>query len=205
MPKYATINTTTETKVTILKLADKFNISQVQLLNEMAIYFEKTGVNPSDLLILSPADELKKFRDTIISFLRKQEKDFIMPVFSRIDTVAMLLTKHLQKEDTNNSNSLNLSVNKQTNTINSTLQNSNNTGIINEVDNSEKNKVDNSENFTKLKSEYDILELKYNTICKYYKNILSNTENKSTGLNKMPVINLPLAEVNSYKDYLKRL
>lgn len=205
MPKYATINTTTQTKVTILKLADKFNISQVQLLNEMAIYFEKTGVNPSDLLILSPADELKKFRDTIISFLRKQEKDFIMPVFSRIDTVAMLLTKHLQKEDSINSNSLNLSVNKQTNTLNSTLQNSNNTGIINEVDNSEKNKVDNTENFTKLKSEYDILELKYNTICKYYKNILSNTENKSTGLNKMPVINLPLAEVNSYKDYLKRL
>jgi len=43
----------------------------------MAKYFEVTGLNPKDQVILSPAEELKKFRDTIVSFMRKQENDFI--------------------------------------------------------------------------------------------------------------------------------
>ena len=83
MAKYETLNSNGDTKITIARLAKKFDMSLVDFLDAMAKYFEVTGLNPKDQVILSPAEELKKFRDTIVSFMRKQENDFIKPTFGK--------------------------------------------------------------------------------------------------------------------------
>src|SRR5450759_1898652 len=98
MAKYETLNSNGDTKITIVRLAKKFDMSLVDFLDAMAKYFEVTGVNPKDQVILSPAEELKKFRDTIISFMRKQENDFIKPTFGKMDTLIARFVKYIEEE-----------------------------------------------------------------------------------------------------------
>ena len=98
MAKYETLNSNSETKITIARLAKKFDMSLVDFLEAMAKYFEITGLNPKDQVILSPAEELKKFRDTIISFMRKQENDFIKPTFGKMDTLIARFVKYIEEE-----------------------------------------------------------------------------------------------------------
>ena len=98
MAKYETLNSNSDTKITIARLAKKFDMSLVDFLEAMAKYFEITGVNPKDQVILSPAEELKKFRDTIVSFMRKQENDFIKPTFGKMDTLIARFTNYINEE-----------------------------------------------------------------------------------------------------------
>lgn len=98
MPKYETLNVSPSTKKIIDRLSKKLEYSRVNLIHEMAVYFDKTGLNPKDQKVLSPAEELKKFRDTIISFMRKQEKDFILPVFGKMDTTIGRFMYYLENE-----------------------------------------------------------------------------------------------------------
>jgi ferritin len=202
MPNYSTIRIKPKTKNAADRLAEKYNMNLLEFYDAMDSYFDKTGLNPKDMVVLSPAEELKKFRDTIIAFMRKQEKDFIMPVFSRIDTVAMLLTNYLHENG-------NLpAAEKLKSNLNTPAELSQNQARDVEQIASKENpeNVDSCrEDFKKLQAEYDILELKYRTITEYFSKVIKSTENKSTGLNKMPVIGLPMAEINGFKDYLKRL
>ena len=96
--KYETLNSNSETKITIARLAKKFDMSLVDFLDAMAKYFEITGLNPKDQVVLSPAEELKKFRDTIVSFMRKQENDFIKPTFGKMDTLIARFTDYINEE-----------------------------------------------------------------------------------------------------------
>ena len=98
MVKYETLNSNGDTKITIVRLAKKFDMSLVDYLDAMAKYFEITGVNPKDQVILSPAEELKKFRDIIISFMRKQENDFIKPTFGKMDILIARFIKYIDEE-----------------------------------------------------------------------------------------------------------
>ncbi len=56
-----------------------------------------------------------------------------------------------------------------------------------------------------LKGKYDVLELKYSTIRKYFENVLSHTELKTTALERKPVIELQIGEINDYKKFIKLL
>jgi hypothetical protein len=56
-----------------------------------------------------------------------------------------------------------------------------------------------------LKNKIEKLELIQSTTLKYFDNVLSKTEEKSTGLRKMPVIELPMADIREYKEYIKKL
>jgi hypothetical protein len=201
MAKYETLNSNGDTKITIARLAKKFDMSLVDFLDAMAKYFEVTGVNPKDQVILSPAEELKKFRDTIVSFMRKQENDFIKPTFGKMDTLIARFTDYINEEapkkgetpGQNKIKSLALSGEKSNEEKRGSL-----------VSESVKNDL-NSEEYKLLREKYEVLELKYSTTKKYFENILSHTENKSTGLERKPVIELPMGDINEYKAYLKRL
>jgi hypothetical protein len=48
-------------------------------------------------------------------------------------------------------------------------------------------------------------ELKLKTTKEYLENILSHTEYRATGLERKPVIELPMGDINEYKKYLKTL
>lgn len=201
MAKYETLNSNSDTKITIARLAKKFDMSLVDFLDAMAKYFEVTGVNPKDQVILSPAEEIKKLRDTLVSFMRKQENDFIKPTFGKMDTLIARFTSYINEEapksgetpGQNKIKSLALSGEKSTEEKR-----------VPPVSETVKNDL-NSEEYKLLKEKYDVLELKFSTTKKYFENILSHTEYKTTALERKPIIELPMGDINEYKAYLKRL
>jgi signal recognition particle GTPase len=201
MAKYETLNSNSETKITIARLAKKFDMSLVDFLEAMAKYFEVTGLNPKDQVVLSPAEELKKFRDTIVSFMRKQENDFIKPTFGKMDTLIARFTDYINEEapkkadipGQNKVKSLALSgeistVEKKGSALSEAV----------------KNDV-NSEEYKELQEKLIKSELKLKTTKEYLENILSHTEYKITGIDRKPVIELPMGDINEYKKYLKTL
>src|SRR5665647_2406596 len=98
MQKYVTISITPKSKIIIDRLANKYEMSQKDFAEAMAKYFDTTGVNPKDMQVLSPAEELKKLRDTLVSFMRKQENDFIKPTFGKMDTLIARFVTYIEEE-----------------------------------------------------------------------------------------------------------
>jgi len=201
MAKYETLNSNGDTKITIVRLAKKFDMSLVDFLDAMAKYFEVTGVNPKDQVILSPAEELKKFRDTIISFMRKQENDFIKPTFGKMDTLIARFVKYIEEEAPKNGDA-----GGQRKLKNVVASGKIATGENKEIQENENIKGEQiSEQYKILLEKYEVLELKYSTTKKYFEKVLSHVQEKSTGLNKKPVVELPMGDINEYKAYLKKL
>ncbi|MEI6050811.1 MAG: BfmA/BtgA family mobilization protein [Bacteroidota bacterium] len=201
MAKYETLNSNSETKITIARLAKKFDMSLVDFMEAMAKYFEITGLNPKDQVVLSPAEELKKFRDTIVSFMRKQENDFIKPTFGKMDTLIARFTDYINEEapkkaDIPGQNKIkSLALSGEI----STVEKKGSAGSE-----SVKNDV-NSDQYKELQEKLIKSEMKLKTTREYFENILSHTEYRSTGLERKPVIELPMGEINEYKKYLKLL
>ena len=201
MQKYVTISITPKSKIIIDRLADKYEMSQKDFAEAMAKYFDTTGVNPKDMQVLSPAEELKKFRDTIVSFMRKQENDFIKPTFGKMDTLIARFVTYIEEEapkrgeapGQNKIKSLALSGERSTEEKR-----------VPPVSETAKNDL-NSEEYKLLLGKYETLELKFSTTKKYFEHVLSSVQEKSTGLTKKPVVELPMGDINEYKDYLKRL
>jgi hypothetical protein len=201
MAKYETLNSNSETKITIARLAKKFDMSLVDFMEAMAKYFEITGLNPKDQVVLSPAEELKKLRDTLVSFMRKQENDFIKPTFGKMDTLIARFIKYIDEEAPKNGD-----VAGQNKIKSLALSGE----IIKEekkgTAESEALKSDvNSEQYKALQEKCNKLELKLKTTKEYFENVLSHTENKYTGMERKPVIELPMGDINEYKKYLKTL
>ena len=201
MQKYVTISITPKSKIIIDRLADKYEMSQKDFAEAMAKYFDTTGVNPKDLQVLSPAEELKKFRDTIISFMRKQENDFIKPTFGKMDTLIARFVTYIDDEapkrgEASGQNKAKLLLTSTDGSIEEKNGLSNNQGVRIEVE---------SEDYKTLLEKCKRLELKLNTTKGYFENVLSHTEEKSTGLNRKPVIELPIGDINEYRKYLKTL
>jgi len=201
MAKYETLNSNSETKITIARLAKKFDMSLVDFLEAMAKYFEITGLNPKDQVVLSPAEELKKFRDTIVSFMRKQENDFIKPTFGKMDTLIARFTDYINEEapkkaDIPGQNKIkSLALSGEISTVEKKGS---------AVSEAVKNDV-NSEEYKELQEKLNKSELKLKTTKEYLENILSHTENRYTGMERKPVIDLPMGDINEYKKYLKLL
>ncbi|MFA5575327.1 MAG: BfmA/BtgA family mobilization protein [Brumimicrobium sp.] len=199
MSKYLTIQLHSKTKIAIDKLAEKNNKSILKTVDEMVIYFEKTGINPSDLIILSPAEELKKFRDTIIGFLRKQEKDFILPVFSQLNILSVQLSNYIENEAPKTTDKqLDISVPKIGEGIKSKDETENKPSIptlkITDIELDE---------LKKLREENEMLNLKYDTVSKSYIKIINNIKRGSVGMQRANIIDLPIAEITKLKDLLK--
>ena len=200
MQKYVTISITPKSKIIIDRLADKYEMSQKDFAEAMAKYFDTTGVNPKDLQVLSPAEELKKFRDTIISFMRKQENDFIKPTFGKMDTLIARFVTYIDEEAPRKGDTSGLNKVKSftISSENGKDEKTRSSGENLQYDvQSEENKL--------LQEKLNKVELKLKTTKDYLENILSHTEEKSTGLNRKPVIELPIGDINEYRKYLKTL
>ena len=201
MTDYASIKIKTKTKNSADRLMKKFEMNGLEFYDSVMEYFEVTGVNPKDQVILSPAEELKKFRDTIISFMRKQENDFIKPTFGKMDTLIARFVTYIDNEAPKRGEALGQNKAKLllTSTDGSREEKnglSNNQGVRIEAE---------SEDYKTLLEKCKRLELKLNTTKGYFENVLSHTEEKSTGLNRKPVIELPIGDINEYRKYLKTL
>lgn len=76
------------------KLARSFHRSKKEFFCQMVDYFYRSKKDPSD-----PGDELLKRElsagiNRILSFIRQQEKDFLLPVFSDIGLLKAAFAKH---------------------------------------------------------------------------------------------------------------
>ncbi len=201
MAKYETLNSNSDTKTTIARLAKKFDMSLVDFLDAMAKYFEVTGVNPKDQVILSPAEEIKKLRDTLVSFMRKQESDFIKPTFGKMDTLIARFIKYIEEEAPKNGD-ITVQNRMKSLALSSEIINEEKKGSTG----SEAVKSDvNTDQYKALQEKCNKLELKLKTTKDYLENILTHTENKYTGMERKPVIDLPMGDINEYKKYLKTL
>ena len=201
MQKYVTISITPKSKIIIDRLADKYEMSQKDFAEAMAKYFDTTGVNPKDLQVLSPAEELKKFRDTIISFMRKQENDFIKPTFGKMDTLIARFVTYIDEEAPKKGDSQGQNKIKAF-PISTEIRKEEKIGT--EANENLKN-GEQSQELKLLQEKLNKVELKLKTTKGYLENILSHTEEKSTGLNRKPVIELPIGDINEYRKYLKTL
>ena len=201
MAKYETLNSNSDTKITIARLAKKFDMSLVDFLDAMAKYFEVTGVNPKDQVILSPAEEIKKLRDTLVSFMRKQESDFIKPTFGKMDTLIARFIKYIEEEAPKNGD-VTVQNKMKSLALSSEIINEDKKGSA--VSEAVKSDV-NTDQYKALQEKCNKLELKLKTTKEYFENILSHTENKYTGMERKPVIDLPMGDINEYKKYLKTL
>jgi hypothetical protein len=201
MQKYVTISITPKSKIIIDRLADKYEMSQKDFAEAMAKYFDTTGVNPKDMQVLSPAEELKKFRDTIISFMRKQENDFIKPTFGKMDTLIARFVTYIEEEAPKRGEVTGLNKVKSLALSTDISKEEKSLSAGNEIGKSD---VQSEENKL-LQEKLNKVELKLKTTKEYLENILSHTEEKSTGLNRKPVIELPIGDINEYRKYLKTL
>ena len=133
--------------------------------------------------------------------MRKQENDFIKPTFGKMDTLIARFTDYINEEapkkaDIPGQNKIkSLALSGEI----STLEKKGSA-----VSEAVKNDV-NSEEYKELQERLNKSELKLKTTREYFENILSHTENRSTGLERKPVIELPMGEINEYKKYLKLL
>ena len=80
------------------KLATKWDRPLWKLFHQMVTYFDKTGYDPSQQEEKEVRKELDKFRSTIISFIRKQEKDIIIPLAGKIDSILAISTAALEQQ-----------------------------------------------------------------------------------------------------------
>jgi len=201
MAKYETLNSNGDTKITIARLAKKFDMSLVDFLDAMAKYFEVTGLNPKDQVVLSPAEELKKFRDTIVSFMRKQENDFIKPTFGKMDTLIARFVTYIEEEAPKRGEAVGQNKVKSLALSGEIYKEKKRGSLVSET---VKNDVT-SDLYKDLQEKLNKSELKLKTTKEYLEKILSHTENKSTGLERKPVIDLPIGDINEYKKYVKTL
>ena len=192
MTDYASIKIKSKTKSSADRLMKKFEMNGLEFYDSVMEYFEVTGVNPKDQVILSPAEELKKFRDTIISFMRKQEKDFIVPTFGHIETLIARFMLYIEEEapkkgETTGQNKI------KPFALSGEISTAEKRGSAESE--AVKNDV-NSDLYKDLQERLNKSELKLKTTKEYLENILSHTEYRATGLERKPVIELPMGDIN---------
>lgn len=190
---YGVIRVRTETKNVADKLAKKFSISLVDLFESSMDYFVITGIDPRDQIILAPADELKKLRNTLVSFIRQQEKEFIKPVFSRVDMVMGRFLDYVENEAPKVSGqrpvqNLQIDAERKTQTPQAEQK------IIDDA------VKETSEDYAELLEKYDLLK-------KYFVQVMEKVTFETVNLagGKKAVINLPAHAVKSIQDFSKTL
>jgi hypothetical protein len=201
MVEYALIKVRPETKKVTSRLAKKHSLNMLDFMEAMAQYFDTTGVNPKDQVILSPSEEIKKLRDTLVSFMRKQENDFIKPTFGKMDTLIARFIKYIEEEAPKSGDVAGQIKIKSLALSGEIFQEEKKGHVENEAVKSDVI----SDKYKELQEKLIKSELKLKTTREYLENILSHTEYKITGIDRKPVIDLPMGDINEYKKYLKTL
>ncbi|WP_282148411.1 BfmA/BtgA family mobilization protein [Algibacter lectus] len=62
------------------KLSESNRLSYYKLVEEMIMYFKKTGIDPTDSKNESPSKGLKELDKRLVSFLKVQERDILKPM-----------------------------------------------------------------------------------------------------------------------------
>jgi hypothetical protein len=71
--------------------------SQKDYLHAMITYFKETGIDPT-AKTRSTADELSRLRNTVISFIREQEKTKLDPIINKLNETFEFLLNYFKNE-----------------------------------------------------------------------------------------------------------
>ena len=71
--------------------------TQKDYVESMILYFKETGINPK-IKNRSTADEISKLRNTVISFIREQEKKKLDPIISTLNETLDYLRNYYKNE-----------------------------------------------------------------------------------------------------------
>ncbi len=129
--------------------------------------------------------------------MRKQENDFIKPTFGKMDTLIARFIKYIEEEAPKNSDVTGQNKMKSLALSGEIIKEEKKGSAESEA---AKNDV-NSELYKELQEKLNKSELKLKTTKGYLENILSHTENKFTGMERKPVIDLPMGDINEYKHF----
>lgn len=97
MNDYVSIRVNPAIKERFLKLSKKLGVGQLALVDKMTHYFVKTGLDPDMTEAESTSVEIKKLRETLISFIRNQEKTILLPVKEQVNEQSVALAKFLNE------------------------------------------------------------------------------------------------------------
>tara|TARA_B100000378_G_scaffold226603_1_gene190680 strand:+ start:5964 stop:6428 length:465 start_codon:yes stop_codon:yes gene_type:complete len=79
------------------KLSEANSLSYYKLVEEMIIYFKKTGINPREPKNESPVKALKELDKRMVSFLRAQERDILKPLREEVYNYSKDQNREIQK------------------------------------------------------------------------------------------------------------
>jgi len=85
MEDFVKINVKPETREKLNKLSKLHQRRMYIFLEQVVDFFDRTGFDPLQSDVESPAAEMKKLRNSLVSFIRKQEKDLLIPMMDRVD------------------------------------------------------------------------------------------------------------------------
>lgn len=87
------------------RMSNDYGISKKKLFEFMLNYFEVTGINPTETTRPSFSkefkelkDEVKKMRETTVSFIKQQEKGMLKPLVEQVNTSTQQLLIYLANE-----------------------------------------------------------------------------------------------------------
>lgn len=66
------------------KISEAFNCPYGSLVESMIYYFKKTGINPKDAVNENPSIAVKALDRRIVSFLKVQERDILIPLRNEV-------------------------------------------------------------------------------------------------------------------------
>ncbi len=96
MSQYEVLRVKPEDKKTFTDLTVKFRRKQVDLAGQMIQFFDQSGYDPLAGSFETPAEELKQLRNTLVSFIRTQEKNHIIPMSEKVDNLVLVLAEFMR-------------------------------------------------------------------------------------------------------------
>jgi len=97
--KYIMVLMLRETHKTLDILSSNYKLTNVQFLDKAIAFINMYGFDPKDLENGTPGKEIKKLRSSVVSFIRTQEKEILLPMVNKMDSAIELLIEHLKSSN----------------------------------------------------------------------------------------------------------
>ncbi len=81
----------------LVKLSGTFGVQYGGLVENMILYFKKTGINPMDAINENPSVMVKTLDKRIVSFLKVQERDILKPLRQEVYSYSEEQKKGIEK------------------------------------------------------------------------------------------------------------
>mgnify|MGYP000097258366 CR=1 FL=1 len=81
----------------LVKLSSTFGVQYGGLVENMILYFKKTGINPMDAINENPSVMVKTLDKRIVSFLKVQERDILKPLRQEVYEYSIERKREIEK------------------------------------------------------------------------------------------------------------